>query len=141
MDLKQGVIELTENPAVLDRLRKLKRLQKDSKSGKEFVFAQFNAQSFAFYVGEPRTLPLEVAEGLQRDNHTVSTEKCISCKGLGNTSAGICLNCKGKKETLADEVYRILKVTRVYDPMLVDPDKDMPTAEVEAKPKAVTVAS
>lgn len=168
MDYKQGVVALTENKEVLERLRGMRAVKKffhhnepvkDEKgvvrdnSGavvmtpvfKEGYQAQFNGQFIVFFVGEPRTLPENVADSLERSNVTILTERCPQCKGNGFTTGGaLCGNCRGRKRMTKvnedDQImnYRILKVLRRYDAMLVDPETTQP---INLNPQTVEAAS
>lgn len=139
MDYTHSVVVLTENKDVLDRLRRMTLLHMDKQRDKEYYTAQFDGKFINFYVGEPRTFPEEVGKGLENSSHTFLDHPCPHCKGQGSTVAGICLNCKGRKLIKSDEMYRILKVIRTYDAMLVDPEAlkslpvTVPDSPVEAK--------
>lgn len=151
MDYKQGVIGLTEHKDVLERLRGMRVIRqflhhnepvkdgatvaRDASGAiitkpvfKDGYQAQFNGQFIIFFVGEPRTLPQNIADALEKSNVTHLTDKCPQCKGTGATPAGICGNCRGRKRVVkeSDEGqilnYRILKVTRRYDALMVDPE-------------------
>lgn len=122
MDYAHAVVILTDNEEVLGRLRRMNIIRRDpSKDNKEFYTAQFDGKFINFYINEPRTFPEEVGRSLEQTNHTYLDFPCPHCKGVGSTVAGICLNCKGRKLIKSDEMYRILKVVRTYDAMLVDP--------------------
>lgn len=141
MDYKQGVVALTEHKDVLDRLRKMKIVRHDAAKNKDYYVAQFNGQHILFYSGEPRTFPQEIAESLERTSMTHLLDKCLACKGLGSNAAGICGTCKGRRTVIKENdegqilAYRILKITRTYDAMLVDPAALAPVpAEPELEP-------
>lgn len=120
MNFEHGVVALTEHKDVLERLRRMRLLKKDAE-GKEFYTAQFDGRFIDFYAGQPKSFPVDIARAIENGNHTYLDEKCVHCKGQGSTAAGICINCKGKKLIKSDEQYRVLKVVRTYDAMLVDP--------------------
>jgi len=96
-------------------------VKRDAVRNKDFYSTQFNGQVLDFYVGEPKTFPVNIARALEASNLTYLDEKCAHCKGNGSTVAGICINCKGRKLLKSDQMYRTLKVTRTYDAMLIDP--------------------
>ena len=160
MDYRQGVLALTDNKEVLERLRGMHHVRKfvhhqepmlDEKKEpirdahgayvmkdvlREGYQAQFNGQFIIFFAGEQRTLPQNIADALEKSNITHLTEKCPHCKGVGSTVAGICVNCKGRKRIVKtkdeDQImnYRILKVLRRFDALLVDPESSRPLAPV-----------
>lgn len=146
MDLMHGVVALTEHPEVLARLKRLGMVKPEKtkfilkeirrtdgqlmsteevpnpRFGKDYFVTQFDGQFITFYSGEQKTFPANIARALEASNLTNLDVLCDHCKGKGSTVAGLCINCKGKKFIADDKFYRVLKVIRVYNAMLVDPE-------------------
>jgi hypothetical protein len=133
MDLKQSVLKISDNPALLAKLRRkdIGRLHKDEK-GREFLEAQFNGIPYKFYIGVPRTFAYAVAHGFRRDNLVPIDEPCKNCKGTGSTPTGLCFECKGKKIIFTGELVPIFEIVREFDPMVVDPESVEPSAQTAA---------
>lgn len=140
MELTQGVVALTEHKDVLARLSKMgmvrKKVSPKTNQTKDCYTAQYDGRFLDFFSGEPKVFPVNIAKALEASNMTHLTAACVHCNGKGSTTAGICINCKGKRNVIKDSdegkelKYRILKVLRTYDPMMVDPDTLQPAPAV-----------
>lgn len=155
-----GEVALSSNPAVIEKLRRLKQLQKDSKG--EFYETTYGgdsarngmpAKALKFYVGYVIRLPLDWVKALTGfggdGSHGMgrvieAEEPCPQCKAKGYTSTGVCFHCKGAKWLKTGQMYHIFKLVSQDDPTNFDtselPMRKMDDAKVDEAAAALTAA-
>lgn len=143
-----GEIALNTRPEVIEKLRRLKQLQKDSKGeyyettfGGDTSRTGMSTKPLKFYVGHAIRLPLDWVkaltgfggDGSHGSGRIIEAEEvCGQCKGKGSIPTGLCFHCKGAKWIKTGQFYHMFRLISQDDPTNFDVN-DAPMRKLDEK--------